>query len=211
VIASGGYIPEIDRVPEVYRHLALLDPEAPALINSLATTYDIYFITARSFDDALLVTKRWLAKNGVDIAALAGIITNQHRHMKASLVKKLNSQLHFDDDPLVAVACCARGILFLGERRDRWFPEAEAIRRIVPTVYSWQRVAKSIDAQLGPQQQLPLAPSLDELLAGAKKYHMTDDEKHRQLVSFAFGNVALHNPNTTLRDIEIAAKDLLGR
>ncbi len=49
---------------------------------------------------------------------------------------------------------------------------------------------------------------LDELIENARGHTMTPAEKEEQRRSFAYGNVAIENPNVTRAMIDNAAKDL---
>lgn len=46
------------------------------------------------------------------------------------------------------------------------------------------------------------APTLDELIEFARTYQPTATEKREYAISFAYGNVALHNPEITRADVE---------
>ena len=50
--------------------------------------------------------------------------------------------------------------------------------------------------------------NLDELIEAARAYQMTPEETRQQVISFAYGNVRLHNPAITRADIEAALEKL---
>jgi hypothetical protein len=50
--------------------------------------------------------------------------------------------------------------------------------------------------------------SLNELIARARKYIMSDKERQEQRISFAYGNGVLSNPNITREGIRRAAEEL---
>jgi hypothetical protein len=45
-------------------------------------------------------------------------------------------------------------------------------------------------------------PTLEELLELARNHVWTEEEKRQQILSFAYGNVKLHNPAITMEDVE---------
>lgn len=47
--------------------------------------------------------------------------------------------------------------------------------------------------------------SLPEFIAAARLHVMTDEELQSQRISFAYGNIALHNPTVTTEDVRKAA------
>ncbi len=49
---------------------------------------------------------------------------------------------------------------------------------------------------------------LKALLGRARKYHMTDEEKAQQRISFAYGNANIDNPHVTREVVERAAEEL---
>jgi hypothetical protein len=53
-------------------------------------------------------------------------------------------------------------------------------------------------------------PSLEDLLASARNHKWTEAERRAHAISFAWGNVHLHNPAITRADIERAYDELHG-
>lgn len=51
-------------------------------------------------------------------------------------------------------------------------------------------------------------PELDQLLHAAKSHNMTPEEKQEQRISFAHGNVSMHNPEVTREMVEKQAARL---
>lgn len=58
------------------------------------------------------------------------------------------------------------------------------------------------------KSQKPPQTFLDNLIEEARKKRMTEQEKHEQRVSFAYGNAAIDDPTITKEDIEAAARRL---
>lgn len=56
------------------------------------------------------------------------------------------------------------------------------------------------------QSDLKVSPRLKRLLAAAKKRVVTEEELREQRISFAYGNLALHDPRVTKDDIRRAAE-----
>jgi len=57
------------------------------------------------------------------------------------------------------------------------------------------------------QSDLEVSEELKELLEKAKDHVMTTEEYEEQRISFAYGNLALSNPDVTKEQIRAAAKD----
>ena len=57
---------------------------------------------------------------------------------------------------------------------------------------------------------LPPDPELNALLDRAEQHTMTPEERAEQRISWAYGNLALHNPNITKDDVRKAAGKLYG-
>lgn len=55
---------------------------------------------------------------------------------------------------------------------------------------------------------LEIDPELERLLEQARHHVMTDEERREQRISFAYGNLVLHNPNITKDDIRRAAREM---
>lgn len=57
--------------------------------------------------------------------------------------------------------------------------------------------------------------TLEELLTRAREYRklheFTEEEKNKQAISFAYGNVKLHNPNLTREEVEKEALKIHGK
>jgi hypothetical protein len=47
-----------------------------------------------------------------------------------------------------------------------------------------------------------------DLITKAKDYQMSPEERKRQLISFAYGNVKLSNPNVTVEMVQKAVEEL---
>ena len=57
---------------------------------------------------------------------------------------------------------------------------------------------------------LPPDPELNALLDRAEQHTMTPEERAEQRISWAYGNLALHDPNITKDDVRKAAGKLYG-
>ncbi|NJK88110.1 MAG: hypothetical protein HC923_01095 [Myxococcales bacterium] len=57
---------------------------------------------------------------------------------------------------------------------------------------------------------LPVSPELKALLDAARGHVMTPAERREQAISFAYGNLALHDPSVKREDIERAYNELYG-
>lgn len=139
VIAGGGYIPEMDRKPEVYEELLLLDPSIPEIINNLCRRYSVYIISARRFENALEVTRLWLHKKGFNLSWLCGVMCLPSWDSKIQTILSINPSIHIDDSPMMLkplpVLC---QVLFMGPYND--WPGIEEYSQQVCTVYNWQEV-----------------------------------------------------------------------
>jgi 5'(3')-deoxyribonucleotidase len=138
VIAGGGYIPREDRRPEVYAALPLLDKSAPDIINDLCQHYGIYIVSARDFEDALNVTKRWLNRNGVDLDWLAGV-TCTSIDSKIKILQALNPLYHFDDAPMILNVLSRSSRVLFSLHGSRWLGADEYAKQN-RTVRSWQEI-----------------------------------------------------------------------
>lgn len=58
------------------------------------------------------------------------------------------------------------------------------------------------------QSDLIVSPELQRLLDEARKHEVTEDELREQRISFAYGNLALHDPNVTKDDIRRTAQHI---
>lgn len=53
-----------------------------------------------------------------------------------------------------------------------------------------------------------MSEELKALIERARRHRMTDDERREQLISFAYGNVALGNPAVTLESVRRVLADM---
>lgn len=105
VVAGGEYIPPQERIQELYWKLPLTDPRLPPMLNQIAKNCDLYFVSARSFPGANVITRAWLAWQGVDMTIVAGTLTGRAGHEeKLDWLKLLNPALHVEDHPEVLKA-----------------------------------------------------------------------------------------------------------
>lgn len=52
---------------------------------------------------------------------------------------------------------------------------------------------------------------LDDLIETARKHVITDEERVKQIISFAYGNTVMENDRITRADVEAAVAELWGR
>ena len=57
-------------------------------------------------------------------------------------------------------------------------------------------------------RNIPVSAELQRLLKKAKGHQMTKKERDEQRISFAYGNLSLHDSNVTRKDVEKTAKEL---
>jgi hypothetical protein len=87
-------------------------------LNRLISQYQVYFITARSFENALSTTRRWLFNIGVDVEECMGVLCAQGAKeedaspRKVEVVKWLGSALHVDDHSKIIPPLGKTGVLF---------------------------------------------------------------------------------------------------
>jgi hypothetical protein len=53
--------------------------------------------------------------------------------------------------------------------------------------------------------------TLDELIESARHFTMTPEHRREQVISFAYGNMKLHDPSITREDIERAYENLVAK
>lgn len=58
------------------------------------------------------------------------------------------------------------------------------------------------------ESDLQVSPELQRLLDDVRKREVTEEELHEQRISFAYGNLALHNPNITKEDVRRAVNQI---
>ncbi len=160
VLAGGHYIPAWDRYPETYAALPLQDAAAPRVLDKLAESYNIYFVSGRRFPGALDTTRRWMANNGIDLSHIAGVIVGQPRLLKAQMAEALGAALHFDDDPKVVEMMGVRGVRY---KSAEW-PGHEHYAKNWPVVASWSEVETFIRYyfESSPSQMRLALKSLEE-------------------------------------------------
>lgn len=156
VLAGGGFIPEMDRRPEVYEDLPLLDLRAPDILNELTRKYSVYIVSSRRFENALDVTRRWLNKHGFHLSWLSGVLCVDGAKEKVKAIHLLGSRLHVDDSPEVLDSLDCWGVLFLGLDKQYWWAAAKEGKysdRLI-TCYSWGDLSKCIPDLNRPPQPI---------------------------------------------------------
>lgn len=53
-----------------------------------------------------------------------------------------------------------------------------------------------------------MSPELDRLIELARGYHMTEEEKQEQKISFVYGNTRIENPAITWDKVKRSAEEL---
>lgn len=111
VISKTGHVENpADRTPAYYFGLNLLDDDIPKYISSLSKDFDIYFITSRSFENVLGVTKLWLQLKGIGCNLYTGLMAlrattstrdEESFRWKQSACEIVKSSFHVDDDPRI--------------------------------------------------------------------------------------------------------------
>jgi hypothetical protein len=98
VVADVGELAIMDRQVGSYRYAKAFDKRLQWWLGEIAHEADVYFVSSRSFQDALKETKEWLHFNAIHLADVAGVLCNVCPSDKASVVKALHATYHFDDD-----------------------------------------------------------------------------------------------------------------
>ena len=62
-----------------------------------------------------------------------------------------------------------------------------------------------------PRRGYPMSPELIELIERARRVEMTDEDRERQRISFAYGNTKFENNDITWDTVRKAAEDLKSR
>lgn len=111
VLTDGEPISLLDCIESYYENQQLVCPDAPLIINYLARTSDIYFISSRSYRNATHHSRLWLENNRVNLSLIAGVICNIIPTKKADLCKMLFATYHFDDNPSIIKTMPNLGVL----------------------------------------------------------------------------------------------------
>lgn len=147
VLAGGGYIPAWDRKPEIYESLSLLDPACPSIINELTRTYNVYVVSSRKFPNALDVTRRWLNEHGFYLSWLAGVVCAAGAPAKSAVIDLLRPRVHIDDSPELLRGLQCSKLLFLGNTKKYWWPDARAgaTTDMDAVCYDWGEVPEVLE------------------------------------------------------------------
>lgn len=92
-----------------------------SVLNRMIANYQVYFISARSFKDALSCTRRWLFNVGVNVEDSMGVLCaegapgQEATAHKIPVIEWLGSALHIDDHAKVIPPLGKRGCLFLNQ------------------------------------------------------------------------------------------------
>lgn len=90
------------------------------ILNRLIAQHHTYFISARSFPNALKITRTWLKRAGVNVCESYGVLcaegTRGQEHVgsqrKHEIIQWLGCDLHIDDHSMVIPPLGDKGILY---------------------------------------------------------------------------------------------------